>query len=428
MRVLIYLFLFLPVLSYSQTTIKADAQRLEKRIMALSQFGIQEGGGVMRPGFGEADMEARKYVMDLMKSLQLKVSIDAVGNIIGRRAGKDPQKPYISFGSHIDAVPNGGKYDGDVGVVAALEVIELLNENNIQTSHPLELIIFVAEEDGLFGSTGMSGSLTEIDLNFVSNSGKTVRQGIRDVGGNPDELEKAIRKKGEILAFIEMHIEQGAVLFTEKVDIGVVQGIVGIEEWGITIEGVTNHAGTTPMNVRQDALLAASKLVVAINETVKSFPGAQVGTVGTLNVEPNVSNVVPGKVTMTLEMRDLSNEKIEQVYQKIAPQMLSIGEETGTIISVKKELTHGPALTDIRLQNIIEESAIELNFSNKRMPSGAGHDSQEMAKVAPMGMIFVPSRKGISHAPEEYTSPEDMAKGAGVLLRTVLKLDVKGLE
>jgi N-carbamoyl-L-amino-acid hydrolase len=224
-----------------------------------------------------------------------------------------------------------------------------------------------------------------------------------------------------------LHIEQGATLFSEKLDIGVVQGIVGIEEWAITVEGMTNHAGTTPMNVRQDALLAASKLVVAINEAVKSFPGAQVGTVGTLNVEPNVSNVVPGKVTMTLEMRDLSNDKIQQVYQLIHPQMYRIEKETKTNITVKKELTHGPALTDMRLQDLIEESAEELGFSNKRMPSGAGHDSQEMAKVAPMGMIFVPSRNGISHSPEEYTSPEDMAKGAGVLLRTVLKLDGKGL-
>jgi N-carbamoyl-L-amino-acid hydrolase len=311
--------------------------------------------------------------------------------------------------------------------VAALEVIELLNENNIQTDHPLEVIVFVAEEDGLFGSTGMSGSLTETDLNFEGNSGKTVRQGIRDVGGNPEQLGQAVRKKGEILAFIELHIEQGATLFSEKLDIGVVQGIVGIEEWAITVEGMTNHAGTTPMNVRQDALLAASKLVVAINEAVKSFPGAQVGTVGTLNVEPNVSNVVPGKVTMTLEMRDLSNDKIQQVYQLIQPQMYRIEKETKTKITVKKELTHGPALTDMRLQDLIEQSAAELGFSNKRMPSGAGHDSQEMAKVAPMGMIFVPSRNGISHSPEEYTSPEDMAKGAGVLLRTVLKLDEKGL-
>jgi N-carbamoyl-L-amino-acid hydrolase len=427
MKKIFFLLLLLPTFSPAQTLIQADPHRMEARIQALAQFGLQPNGGVMRPGFSEEDIKARQYVMDLMKKMKLDVHIDAAGNLIGRRAGQDNDQPYISFGSHIDAVPNGGKYDGDVGVVAALEVIELLNENNIQTDHPLEVIVFVAEEDGLFGSTGMSGSLTETDLNFEGNSGKTVRQGIRDVGGNPEQLGQAVRKKGEILAFIELHIEQGATLFSEKLDIGVVQGIVGIEEWAITVEGMTNHAGTTPMNVRQDALLAASKLVVAINEAVKSFPGAQVGTVGTLNVEPNVSNVVPGKVTMTLEMRDLSNDKIQQVYQLIHPQMYRIEKETKTNITVKKELTHGPALTDMRLQDLIEESAEELGFSNKRMPSGAGHDSQEMAKVAPMGMIFVPSRNGISHSPEEYTSPEDMAKGAGVLLRTVLKLDEKGL-
>jgi N-carbamoyl-L-amino-acid hydrolase len=427
MKKIFFLLLLLPTFSPAQTLIQADPHRMEARIQALAQFGLQPNGGVMRPGFSEEDIKARQYVMDLMKKMKLDVHIDAAGNLIGRRAGQDNDQPYISFGSHIDAVPNGGKYDGDVGVVAALEVIELLNENNIQTDHPLEVIVFVAEEDGLFGSTGMSGSLTETDLNFEGNSGKTVRQGIRDVGGNPEQLGQAVRKKGEILAFIELHIEQGATLFSEKLDIGVVQGIVGIEEWAITVEGMTNHAGTTPMNVRQDALLAASKLVVAINEAVKSFPGAQVGTVGTLNVEPNVSNVVPGKVTMTLEMRDLSNDKIQQVYQLIQPQMYRIEKETKTKITVKKELTHGPALTDMRLQDLIEQSAEELGFSNKRMPSGAGHDSQEMAKVAPMGMIFVPSRNGISHSPEEYTSPEDMAKGAGVLLRTVLKLDGKGL-
>ncbi len=428
MRILVCFLFFIPSISISQPIIKADAQRLESRIMALSQFGIQTNGGVMRPGFGEEDIKARKYIIDLMKMLKLEVQIDAVGNIIGRREGTDSNLPFISFGSHIDAVPLGGKYDGNAGVITALECIELLNEQNLQTKHPLEVIVFVAEEDGLFGSTGMSGSLTDADLNFVCNSGKTVGQGINDVGGNSKELEKAIRKKGEILAFIELHIEQGATLYTEKLDIGVVEGIVGIEEWAITIEGMTNHAGTTPMNVRQDALVAASKLVVAINDAVNSVPGAQVGTVGTLNVEPNVSNVVPGKVSMTLEMRDLSKKKILSVYNKVKPQIKKIAKETRTKIQVKKDLSHGPALADKRLQNLIKSSAEELNFSNKLMPSGAGHDSQEMAKVAPMGMIFVPSKDGISHSPDEYTSPEDMAKGAAVLLRTILKIDKDGLQ
>lgn len=260
---------------FSQKQIKANPQRMEERIKALSQFGTNPEGGVSRVAYSDADIAGRKYVMDLMKKAGLEVSIDLAGNIIGKRKGKNDKLPSIAFGSHIDSVPGGGNYDGDVGSLGAIECIELMNENNIVTEHPLEVFIFQNEEGGLVGSEAISGILTEEELSLISNSGKTLRQGMIDIGGDPVRFHEAARKKGEIKAFMELHIEQGGFLDNEGIDIGVVEGIVGIKQWTVTFQGKANHAGTTPMNNRQDAMVAAAKFVVATNSIVRSIPGRQ---------------------------------------------------------------------------------------------------------------------------------------------------------
>ncbi len=408
--------------------LRVDAQRIEQRIIELSEFGRNPHGGVSRVAFSAADIAGRDYIIGLMSGAGLTVSIDAAGNIIGRRVGSQPDLPPIMFGSHIDSVPGGGNYDGNVGVIAAIEVVQVLQEDDVTTRHPLEVVVFSDEEGGLVGSRAMVGHLSDAALGVISHSGLSIGDGIRAIGGNPEELQSARRKKGDIYAFIELHIEQGAILVDEGIDIGVVEGIVGIEWWDITIEGFANHAGTTPMNKRRDAMLAAAELTLAVNRVIISEPGRQVGTVGRIRAEPGAPNVIPGKVVMSLEIRDLSAEKIQLMYRRIQQEARAIAERTNTSVSFAHiDVAATPAPTDERMREIIVESARGLGLSYKLMPSGAGHDAQDMAVIAPTGMIFVPSMGGISHSPREFTHPQDMANGAAVLLHTVLRIDRDGI-
>lgn len=407
-----------------QETMHASPERMEARIQALSQFGANPEGGVSRVAFSDADLAGRDYIMELMRNADLDVRVDTAGNIIGRRAGRDDGLPPILFGSHIDSVPGGGNYDGDVGVIGAIEVIELLNENGVQTRHPLEIISFTDEEGGLSGSRAMIGKLKEGTLQVVSHSGMTIRDGIRHVGGNPDRLDLAVRKPGELAAFIELHIEQGAILYEENIDIGVVEGIVGIRWWDVTVEGMANHAGTTPMNRRKDALVVAAELALAINHIANEVEGRQVATVGRIEAFPGAPNVIPGKVSMSLEIRDLDATKMQRIYELIEAEAKRIAEARSTrILFAEIDVAAPPAPTDNRIRDIIAAAADELGLSYQRMPSGAGHDAQDIALIAPTGMIFVPSVDGISHSPQEFTSAEDMANGASVLLQTVLTID-----
>lgn len=408
-------------LSYAQP--RGNPNRMEERILKLGTFGANPQGGVSRVAYSEADLAGRSYVIGLMKAAGLDVTIDAAGNIIGKRKGTDPSLPVIAFGSHIDSVPGGGNYDGDVGSLGALECIELMNENKISTRHPLEVIVFQNEEGGLIGSEALCGILPPASLDLVTHSGKTIRQGITDIGGNVAQLSTAAKPKGYYHAFLELHIEQGGILDQKKVNIGVVEGIVGINQWRVTITGKANHAGTTPMDQRQDAMVAAAKLTLAVNKAATSVTGRQVATVGQMRPEPGAPNVIPGKVTMSIEIRDLSHEKILSVFTAIREQGAAIEKETGTTIVYELTNENLPAPTDTRIQEMVSAAAKSLGLSSMVMPSGAGHDAQDMATLAPTGMIFVPSKKGVSHAPDEYTSPEDMANGVSVLLQTILSLD-----
>jgi N-carbamoyl-L-amino-acid hydrolase len=400
--------------------LRVNSQRLEQRITALAEFGKNAHGGLDRVAF---------YLISLMKDAGLDVRVDEAGNIIGHREGQEPDLPPIMFGSHSDTVPDGGKYDGALGVLGAIECAQVLNEQNIQTKHPLEVVVFTDEEGGLVGSRAMTGTLTLDALEVVSHSKKTIRQGIIDLGGNPEKLDRVARKEGDIKAFLEIHIEQGKILETKNIDIGVVEGIVGISWWNVTIEGFSNHAGTTPMDMRQDALLAASHLIIAVNRVVTSVSGRQVGTVGRIKAEPGAPNVIPGKVVMSLELRDLSGEKIQSLYEKIEKEAQTIAQQTDTQISFSSiDAMAIPAPTDPRIRKYIDESAKELGLSTLYMPSGAGHDAQDMAKIAPTGMIFIPSVGGISHSPKEYSRPEDIVNGVNVLLHTILKIDQETLD
>ena len=407
----------------TQSPLRVNGKRIVDHLLALAEFGKNPQGGVSRVAYSDADKQGREFVLGLMRAAKLDVTIDAGGNLIGRRAGTTAGLKPLLIGSHIDTVPEGGNYDGVVGSMGAIEVAQTLAENNVTTRHPLEVVIFQNEEGGLIGSRAMDGELTEKELDLVSRSGKTIRDGIKFIGGDPAKLAEVRRRKGDIAAYLELHIEQGAILDSEKINIGVVEGIVGINWWDVTIEGFANHAGTTAMNNRQDALLAAAKFIEAVNRVVTSVPGRQVGTVGRINALPGAPNVIPGKVILSLELRDLDAAKINSLFEKIQGEAQRIAADSKTKFDFKEINVNIPAPTDIKIRSLISDAARDLGLTTKLLPSGAGHDAQDMARLGPVGMIFIPSVGGISHSPREFSHPTDIANGANVLLHTLLKLD-----
>lgn len=402
---------------------RVNGERLNAHLAELGRFGRNPQGGVSRLAYSDADREARAWAMDLMRAARLEPSIDAAGNIIGRRAGRDPSRKPILFGSHIDSVPEGGNFDGQVGSMSAIEVAQTLAEQEIVTRHPLEVTIWQNEEGGLYGSTLVTGDVDPRELSNVSRSGKTIADGIAFIGGDVARLREARRAPGSIAGYLELHIEQGGTLARDRVNIGVVEGIVGIHEWEVTITGFANHAGTTAMGDRRDALLAASRFVQLVNRTVRSVPGRQVGTVGRLQAYPGAPNVVPGRVACTLELRDLDAKRIAMLHRRIVAGAERIARETGTSFEYRELHVNVPALTDLRFRDVIERSARALGLTTRRLPSGAGHDAQALARIGPMGMIFVPSQGGISHSPRELSLADDITNGANVLLTTLLALD-----
>jgi N-carbamoyl-L-amino-acid hydrolase len=418
------LLIALPTL-HAQSSPRVNGDRMLEHLNAMAGIGKDPGGGYGRVAYTEADRQAREYVMGLLRAAGLTVSIDVAGNISGRRAGSEPGLPVLVIGSHIDSVPQGGNYDGVVGSLGAIEVAQTLAEGHVALRHPLEVLIFQNEEGGLQGSRAISGELREEDLSQATRSGKTLREGIAFIGGDPEHLAAARRKPGDVFAYLELHIEQGGSLATEKLDIGVVEGIVGNRRWDVTIEGVANHAGTTPMNQRHDALLAGAKFIEAVNRVVTSMPGRQVGTVGRIQVIPGAYNIVPGKVILGLDVRDLEETRMDMVFSKIRDEAQQIGQASGTKFSYQQVVGDRPALCDPRLRQIVAESAKQLNLTTKLLPSGATQDAQSMARLAPSGMIFIPSIGGISHAPEEFSRPQDVVNGVNVLLRAVLQLDTQ---
>ena len=407
----------------AQSQLLVNGARLNTHLSELAQIGKTPEGGTHRVAYSEVDLQARQYAMKLMRDAKLDVAIDSAGNIIGRRAGRDHLLKPLMIGSHIDSVPEGGSYDGQVGSMGAIEVAQTLAENNVQLRHPLEVVVFQNEEGGTVGSSAIARGLTEEDLNIVTNSKKTIREGIKYIGGDPERLRSVVRKKGDIAAYLELHIEQGGILHSEKIDIGVVEGIVGVFWWEVTVEGFANHAGTTPMNQRRDALLAAAKYIEAVNRIVTSIPGRQVGTVGKIQALPGAFNVVPGKVNTSLGLRDLDAAKVQMMFERIQNEVRQIETMTGTKFTFKQVTSSEPALTEPGIRRTIEESAKKLGLTTKQMPSGAGHDGQEIVRLGPIGMIFVPSREGISHSPREFSKPEDITNGANVLLHALMKLD-----
>lgn len=406
-----------------------NPDRLRASLETLAQYGRNPEGGVSRVAWTKPDVEARHFVIDrLMSGMGLKIRIDPAGSIYGRREGSDNSLPVILFGSHIDSVPKGGNFDGDVGSMAAIEVMRTLHEKKIQTRHPFECVIWSNEEGfhyrrGLFGSRAVVGEFEPGELDEKDEDGLHIRDAVRSVGGDLSRIDEARRKPGEIAAYIELHIEQGGLLHKAGIPIGVVEGIVGINRYDVKIRGFANHAGTTPMPERRDALVAASLLVVAVREETVRDPGRQVGTVGQLSARPGAPNIIPGEVDLVIELRDLSLEKVDAIMKRIERRASEIARRTATDIKITQTSTHKPALATPWVRDLILREAAAARLKTMSLPSGAGHDAQMLARIAPMGIIFVPSVDGISHSPRELTRWEDAANGCELLLKTVLALD-----
>jgi len=419
----------LPNLRFAQARssgLRINADRLRQSLEGLSVFGRPAGGtfadGVSRIAFTDADIAARNYVVELMRAFGMAPRIDPAGNLFGLRSGSDQNLKPILFGSHIDSVPSGGNFDGDLGSMSAIEVMHMLEERGITTRHPLQMVIWTDEENTFAGSGAAAGVLRPGDFNRVRN-GISLADDVRKLGGDPTRLAEARLLPGAFRCYLELHIEQGGTLYRANVPIGVVEGIVSIDTYDVEIRGSANHPGTTPMKERHNALLAAAKLVETVQNVVTQRPGRQVGTVGKLEVFPNAPNVVPSLVKHSIELRDLSAEKLASLGDEIQKRAQEIAKETRTEISIVK-VEHDPsAVADPGIQAKIEAAAAKLGLQTMRLPSGAGHDAQMMAKVGPIGMIFVPSVDGISHSPKEFTRWQDCANGANVLLQTILLID-----
>ncbi|HVX39669.1 MAG TPA: Zn-dependent hydrolase [Gemmatimonadaceae bacterium] len=405
------------------TTPTTDGARLLADLAALAAIGPTAEGGVDRPAYSDADLAARATVREWMRDAGLAVRVDAAGNTFGRRAGAEAGLPPLIIGSHTDTVPQGGRFDGALGALAALEVARTLRDRGIALRHPLEVVDFQNEEGGLVGSKIVAGRFERDALALRATSGRTIEEGIRLLGGDPARLDEARRAPGSVAGYLELHIEQGRVLEHAGAEIGVVEGLVGIRYWEVTFLGTASHAGTTPMADRRDALVAASEFVSAVARIVTAIPGRQVGTVGRLAVHPGGANVIPGRVVLTLELRDLDLAKVTTVFDALETEARRIARATGTSVALVPTHTNEPSLTSPLVQDAVARAARALGLRPHLMPSGAGHDAQNMATIGPAGMLFVPSVNGISHSPLERTEDRDVVNGANVLLGAVLAMD-----
>lgn len=404
------------------TSLAINPDRLMTSIKRLAQVGQLPNGGVQRLAFSPEDCRARKLVHTWMQEAGMTATIDAAGNIIGRYPGKFNDAPPLVTGSHIDTVPNAGHYDGAYGVLAGIEVVRTLSEQGRRLEHPLEVIVFADEERTMIGCKALAGQLLPNPELYRGREGDPVEACVERVGGNWSAIAQVERTPGSMAAFVELHVEQGPVLESVGKQIGVVTGIVGQRRFWITVDGHSSHAGTTPMPMRKDALVAASQVVLAVNQ-IGNQADEQVATVGCMELSPNVANSIPGSVEMSLDIRDLSNDRLDQLMAELQSEIHLITARTQTAIHIEQRLHNDPAPANSRIQSAIAYACEDLQLSYYHLPSRASHDAQEMAAITDMGMIFVPSENGISHSEQEYTSPTACVQGANVLLHTLIRLD-----
>jgi hydantoinase/carbamoylase family amidase len=406
--------------------IRIRKARLRSDLSELSQFGKEPGGGVARTALSIADLEARRWFQGRMREAGLKIREDAAANLIGRLEPSEgpADAPCLAIGSHIDTVSHGGRFDGALGICGALEAIRAIRESGIPLPCPLELIVFTDEEGshfaGTFGSRAMLGLLEKGEL-YRSGGGEahpTLAESLKRMGKKPERIREAVRSPCEFLAFLEMHIEQGPVLDSAKIPIGIVEGIVFLERSIIRTTGQSGHAGTIPMDKRDDALVKAAKIVTGLNRIVRSAGKGMVGTIGQLQVFPGVFNIIPQKVEMTLDLRSMEKNKLDSVKREIRKMLHLAGNSKIETLNAK-----GGVTMDRAIRKDIERSCRERKTRWRKMSSRAGHDAMTFASQGiPTGMIFIPCLEGKSHCPEESIRWEDAAAGTQILADTIMRM------
>lgn len=405
-------------------------ERLVKDFDAMAQL-TAPGEGINRLAFTDADWEGRQYIIDRMTDAGLTVETDDFGNVIGYKSGKNPELPVVMMGSHTDSVPNGGNYDGVVGVLSALEVIRSMIDDGYEHDHTIAVVSFMCEESGRFGnatlgSKAMRGELTLQDLHrLVDKQGISLYEALKGRNLNPDGIE-TMAYKGPVKSFTEIHIEQGKVLEHEQKTIGIVTGIAAPERFYVTIRGNADHSGATPMNLRHDALCGASKIILGIEEiaSMQEEPPV-VGTVGVVEVTPGAMNVIPGAVKLGVDIRSISKAARNSVVTLVKEFIDITAEKRGLSYTIETIAQDYPVEMHPAMIREIEEAVKSVGVEYMTMPSGAGHDAMHWAEVVPTGMIFIPCRDGISHNPAEFTEMDDIVTGVEVLDKVLRKLSLE---
>ncbi len=404
-----------------------DGERLWRRICDLGEIGRQKEGGITRLSFTEEERAAKDLVASFMSEAGLFVREDAAGNLFGRREGRNPGSPAVLVGSHVDSVYNGGDFDGPLGVLAGVEILQTMQERGVETERPVEVVAFTDEEGarfsfGMIGSRALAGRLSPEDLTEHEDSdGVAIGEAMRAYGLDPERVGEAARPKGSVEAYVELHIEQGRVLESEDLPAGIVTGIAGPVWLRFSLTGETGHAGATPMSLRRDALAAAAE-VMGLIEAEASGTGTSVGTVGQLSLEPGGINIIPGRVEFSLDLRDIDEEARDGVEGRILPGAEEICERRGVGLEIETLQRLAPAPCSEHVRDAVRGACERVGIRPHALPSGAGHDGMQLTDLCPMGMIFVRSRNGVSHSPDEWSSREDCAAGSDVLYWTVLGL------
>ena len=406
----------------SLSNLRINIDRLISRIEGLAEIGAIDGGGVCRMALTDEDRQGRDLVVKWMHELDLEVTVDQIGNVVGIRAGQESGRPVMT-GSHIDTVASGGRYDGNLGVLAGLEVIETLNDSNIITRKPIGVGFFTNEEGSRFApdmmGSGVHQGAFELKrmLDVLDIDGERVGDELEKIGYSGDTSTGDFRAD----SFFELHVEQGPILELEDYEIGAVEGVQGISWNEYRIGGTANHAGTTPMRLRHDAGYVAAAISIEVRRLAKEMGGDQIGTVGVTKLNPGLINVIAKEALITIDMRNTDEQKLQEAERSIGSFIEQICKAEGVTCSSRTLARFEPVLFDKKMISLVSETASALGFRVKSMPSGAGHDAQMFAPNCPTAMIFVPSQNGISHNVAEYTEPKHLQAGADVLLQIMLQ-------
>jgi beta-ureidopropionase / N-carbamoyl-L-amino-acid hydrolase len=409
-----------------------NKRRLMRDLNSIGRIGLGSHGAVTRLVFSVKELRSRQVLIHLMRQAGLNIHVDLIGNIFGRLEGSDSKAPAVLAGSHLDTVIHGGKYDGPVGVIGALEAVRTISENKIPIFSPLEVVCFVGEESSRFGFSTLGSSLVAGEVqpedltNAVDQQGTKLADVLAGLGISRRNLGAIKRNPKDLKAYLELHIEQGPILEAKKKRIGLVTAIAAPSRFRIVFTGRADHSGTTPMEMRKDALVAAAQLIQFVEKTCRRFSsmgkGRVVGTVGAIKIEPGVINAVPGRSELAVDVRGITARSKDRVAKLVKQNAQAIGRRRGLAVQILPIREEHPVPLDKRLLRVTRELCERKGLDYEIMPSGAGHDAMQMAKIAPAGMIFVPSSSGISHNPLEWTDPEDICLGAQLLMETMIRV------